>query len=78
MREILYVALGGALGACARYATGLAAALMFGKGFPWGTLIVNVAGCFAMGIVLEIMADLGSPATGGTDSGHSRPARVLA
>jgi fluoride exporter len=58
MREIMYVAIGGALGACARYATGLAAALMFGKGFPWGTLIVNVGGCFAMGIVLEFMADL--------------------
>src|SRR4030095_15980232 len=30
------------------------------KGFPWGRLIVNVAGCFVMGMVLEIIADLES------------------
>src|SRR4029079_13638454 len=40
------------------YGVGLAAARALGKGFPWGTLIVNVVGCFVMGIVLEIIADL--------------------
>jgi fluoride exporter len=60
VRETLLVALGGALGAVARYGVGLAAARALGKGFPWGTLIVNVAGCFVMGIVLEIIADLES------------------
>ena len=63
MREVLYVAIGGALGALARYGVGLLAGQTFGKGFPWGTLIVNVAGCFVMGIVLEIMADLEAHAT---------------
>jgi CrcB protein len=58
MRDILYVAIGGALGAVARYATGLGTAALFGKSFPWGTLIVNVAGCFGMGVVLENIADL--------------------
>jgi len=58
IRDFLFVALGGALGAVARYAVSLAAAHFCGKNFPWGTLIVNVAGCFAMGLVLEIMADL--------------------
>ena len=58
MREVLFVGLGGALGALARFGLGLAAARALGKGFPWGTLIANVAGCFAMGIVLEIMSDL--------------------
>lgn len=58
MREVLYVAIGGALGALARYGVGIVAGQTFGKGFPWGTLIVNVAGCFVMGIVLEIIADL--------------------
>jgi CrcB protein len=58
MREILYVAVGGAIGALARYGIGLAATQAFGKGFPWGTLLVNVAGCFAMGVVLEVMANL--------------------
>jgi CrcB protein len=60
MREILYVAAGGALGALARYGIGLAAGQVLGKAFPWGTLMVNVAGCFAMGVVLEIMAGLES------------------
>jgi len=60
VREILFVALGGALGAVTRYGVGLAAARALGKGFPWGTLIVNVVGCFVMGIVLEIIADLES------------------
>jgi CrcB protein len=58
MREMMLVALGGSLGALARYGTGLAAGQVLGKGFPWGTLAVNVAGCFAMGIVMSIMADL--------------------
>jgi fluoride exporter len=58
MRDVVFVAIGGALGAVARYGLGLAAAATLGKGFPWGTLLVNVAGCFAMGIVLHIMAGL--------------------
>lgn len=58
MRDMLLVAVGGSLGALARYATGLAAAKLLGKGFPWGTFAVNVAGCFIMGIVLEVMLDL--------------------
>jgi len=61
MREILYVAIGGALGAVARYGVGLGAARLFGKGFPWGTLAVNVFGCFAMGMVVGILAGLESP-----------------
>ena len=67
MREIAFVAAGGALGALARYAVGLAAAQVLGKGFPWGTLIVNVAGCFVMGIVLQVMASLESKLPGSRD-----------
>ena len=58
MRDLLLVAVGGSIGAVARYGTGLAAAKLLGKGFPWGTLVVNVAGCFAMGIVMEVLLDL--------------------
>ena len=60
MREVMLVAVGGSLGALARYATGLAAGQLFGKEFPWGTLAVNVAGCFAMGLVMEWILDLES------------------
>lgn len=56
MTAFLFVAVGGALGATARYATGLWAARLLGKGFPWGTLIVNVAGSFLMGVLIVLMA----------------------
>ncbi len=58
MREVMLVAAGGSLGALARYGTGLAAARWLGSGFPWGTLLVNVAGCFVMGLVMSLILDL--------------------
>jgi len=58
VRNILLVAVGGSAGALARYGVGVAAARLLGKGFPWGTLLVNVAGCFVMGIVMEVLLDL--------------------
>ena len=41
---------GGALGAAARYALGLWAVRRFGPAFPWGTLIINLSGCFVLGL----------------------------
>src|SRR6185436_17484784 len=55
---MLFVAVGGSLGAVARYGVGLAAGKLLGKGFPWGTLAVNVVGCLVMGIVMEVLLDL--------------------
>lgn len=52
------VALGGALGASARYLTGVAAVRVMGHGFPWGTLTVNVAGSFLMGVLVVLLAHL--------------------
>ena len=51
MMQVLLVALGGAVGSVARYGVGVAAARWLGLGFPWGTLIVNVLGGFAMGLL---------------------------
>ncbi len=51
MMQVLLVALGGAVGSVARYGVGVAAARVLGLGFPWGTLIVNVAGGLAMGVL---------------------------
>lgn len=50
------VAAGGALGAVARHAVGLAAVRLFGHGFPWGTMIVNIAGSFLIGLLIAVMA----------------------
>ncbi len=52
MNGILYVALGGALGASGRHAVGLWASRSFGEAFPYGTLIVNVLGSLAMGLLI--------------------------
>ncbi|MBO9465852.1 fluoride efflux transporter CrcB [Tropicibacter sp. R15_0] len=52
------VALGGASGAVLRYLTGLAAMRLIGPGFPWGTLIVNILGSFAMGVLVVVLAHL--------------------
>lgn len=56
MMTYLWVALGGAIGASARYGVGVQATKLLGFGFPWGTLIVNVAGSFLMGVLIELMA----------------------
>jgi CrcB protein len=42
------VALGSALGGMARYGVGLAAARLWGLAFPWGTILINVAGSFVI------------------------------
>jgi fluoride exporter len=52
---IVWVALGGALGSSARYGVNLIAPRVFGSGFPWATLIVNVLGCFAMGYITAML-----------------------
>lgn len=56
MLNFLLVALGGAAGSMLRYATGLGATRLLGPGFPWGTLIVNVAGSFVIGLFVEAIA----------------------
>ena len=54
--HILLVAAGGALGSTCRHLVGVAALRLLGAGFPWGTLAVNVAGSFAMGVLVELLA----------------------
>ncbi len=56
MKMILAVALGGALGASGRYLVAQQALRLLGPHFPWGTLTVNIAGSFAMGLLVELMA----------------------
>lgn len=56
MKLVLLAALGGAIGSALRYLVSLASAWLFGVGFPWGTLAVNIAGSFAMGLVIGLAA----------------------
>jgi fluoride exporter len=53
VRPLLLVCLGGALGSGARYLVGLAMTRLASPGFPWGTLLVNVLGCFAIELVVQ-------------------------
>ena len=56
MESLLFIALGGALGALGRFWSGLAATVLFGGRFPVGTLAVNVAGSFLIGLTASAIA----------------------
>ena len=61
MKTVLAIAAGGALGAVARYYVSIGTGVALGTAFPWGTLFVNIIGCFAMGVLVELMAITWSP-----------------
>ncbi|HLX80234.1 MAG TPA: fluoride efflux transporter CrcB [Burkholderiales bacterium] len=56
LQLILAVAGGGALGSVARYLVGVGSTKLFGVAFPWGTLIINIAGSFLIGVFVEMFA----------------------
>jgi len=56
MNQILLVAVGGAVGSVLRHLTNVWTVRLFGPGFPWGTLTVNLVGCFLMGVIVEVLA----------------------
>jgi CrcB protein len=46
----LWIALGGALGSVARFWFSGLVAHRWGESFPWGTILVNISGCFVIGL----------------------------
>jgi|SRR6185437_934002 fluoride exporter len=56
MYTYLSVALGGALGSMARYATGVYVGRWLGTAFPWSTLLINIVGSFLIGAFAESFA----------------------
>ncbi len=53
--KYLWVGLGGALGSIARYVVGLVVYERMGTRFPYGTFVINVSGCFIIGLVLTML-----------------------
>jgi CrcB protein len=59
MQKLIWLALAGALGTLARYGVVIAAGRLAGTGFPWGTLVVNLGGCFLFGLVFTLSRERG-------------------
>ncbi len=57
MKMILFIAFGGAVGAVLRYGASLGAYSLLGRGFPYGTLFVNVTGSLLMGLLSIMMLE---------------------
>ena len=60
MERFCWICLAGAAGTGTRYLVGVWAARSLGLGFPYGTLIVNVAGCFLIALVMQTALGLGT------------------
>ena len=61
MNRYLMVMLGAALGGLARYVIGTAVMQRFTGRFPLGTLVVNVTGCFLIGVLMTAFTERGNP-----------------
>ncbi len=49
MSTYFWIAVGGALGSVARYWLTIVVASSLGPQFPWGTILINIAGSFVIG-----------------------------
>ena len=54
LARLLWISLGGAVGTAARYLVSGWAPRLLGVGFPYGTLIVNVAGSFLIAVLMHV------------------------
>ncbi len=57
LKTLLFIAGGGAIGAVMRYGASLGVYSLLGRGFPYGTLFVNVAGSLLMGFLSVVMLE---------------------
>ena len=57
MKVLIFIAMGGAVGAVLRYAASLGVYSFMGRGFPYGTLFVNVTGSLLMGLLGVMMLE---------------------
>jgi CrcB protein len=61
MDRYLLVLAGAAVGGVARYVIGAAVMQRFTGRFPLGTLVVNVTGCFLIGVLMSYFTERGEP-----------------
>jgi CrcB protein len=57
LTRYVMMAIGGALGAIARYEVATMIQARIPAGFPWGTFVVNVSGCLVMGLVTTLLSE---------------------
>lgn len=57
MQNILIIGIGGFLGAIARYGAALLIGQRWGRAFPLGTFVVNVSGCFLIGLLMTLFTE---------------------
>lgn len=57
LRQLLLVALGGALGSAMRYLTAILLARHYTGSIPLATLVVNVLGCFLIGLLIGLYSE---------------------
>jgi CrcB protein len=59
MERLFWICLAGAAGTGTRYLVALWAAQRLGSAFPYGTLIVNLAGCFVIAVLMHAALTFG-------------------
>jgi len=57
LKTLVFIAGGGAVGAVSRYGASLGVYALLGRNFPYGTLFVNVAGSFLMGLLSVLLLE---------------------
>lgn len=57
MKNLIAIAVGGAAGSLLRYWLSTWVYALAGRGFPYGTLAVNVLGCLAMGVLFVVLLE---------------------
>lgn len=57
MMQLVAIAAGGALGAVFRFWLSTATYTLLGRGFPYGTLLVNILGSFLMGMATVLLIE---------------------
>jgi CrcB protein len=57
LSALFLVGLGGALGAIARFVVGALVSSRWSSGWPWGTFVINVTGCFMVAFFLTLSSE---------------------